>query len=97
MAFSPLFDESDFTAESHYDFITNVLENIFQKSWNNVVCLSGDNCATNKALANLAGKPLVGCHAHRFNLEVQNYLQTYTSLLDKVSFSLLSLSHSDCS
>jgi hypothetical protein len=88
LAFSPLFDESDFTAESHYEFMTNVLENVFEKSWDNVVCLSGDNCSTNKALATLAGKPLVGCYAHRFNLEVNSFLETYEILLSKVlSFS----------
>jgi hypothetical protein len=84
LAFSPLFDESDFTAVPHYDFMTNILENVFGKTWDNVVCLSGDNCSTNKALATLAGKPLVGCFAHRFNIEVQTYLETHNAVLEQV-------------
>ena len=44
----------------------------------------GDNCATNQLMATLCGKPLVGCHAHRFNLEVQVYLQKFETLLAKV-------------
>ncbi len=42
---------------------------------------------TNQALATLCGKPLVGCAAHRFNLEVQKYLvDNYDALLVKVNF-----------
>lgn len=41
---------------------------------------------TNQALATLCGKPLVGCAAHRFNLEVQKYLlDNYDALLGKVN------------
>lgn len=40
----------------------------------NVICLVGDNCNVNKALADLCDLPLIGCAAHRFNLAVQAYL-----------------------
>jgi hypothetical protein len=33
----------------------------------------------------LLGKPLVGCHSHRFNLECQAFLVAHETLLDKVS------------
>jgi hypothetical protein len=86
LAFSPLLDETDFTAESHHEFVVSVLTNVFQKSLDNVLCLIGDNCATNKALADLCGKPLIGCHAHRFNLECSAYLERQETLLAKVCF-----------
>jgi hypothetical protein len=85
LAFSPLFDEADFTAESHKEFIEQVLQNVFKKNLENVVCLVGDNCSTNHALATLCRKPLVGCAAHKFNLQIQAYLTAnYDPLLSKV-------------
>jgi len=85
LAFSPLLDESDFSAESHYEFIRYVLVDVFQKNFSNVICLVGDNCSTNKALAELCQKPLIGCAAHRFNLAVQKFLQVHDVLLTKVN------------
>jgi len=85
LAFSPLLDESDFSAASHFEFIQFVLEEVYQKTLSNVICLVGDNCSTNKALADLCGKPLVGCAAHRFNLAVQKYLSGHDVLLTKVN------------
>lgn len=87
LAFSPLLEDAfDFTAESHKKFMDFYLDH-YGKSMENVVCLVGDNCATNQALADLCGKPLVGCASHRFNLEVQAYLsRTCDPLLIKVLF-----------
>jgi hypothetical protein len=80
-----LLDESDYSAASHKEFIEYVLGDIFGKNLDNVVCLTGDNMNTNQALANLCKKPLVGCSAHRFNLEVQKYLlDNHDALLSQV-------------
>ena len=90
LAFSPLLDETNQTAENHKEFLEFVL-GIFQKNLSNVICLVGDNCSTNLALANLCGKPLIGCAAHRFNLAIQKHLKdSHENLLTKVflSFSL---------
>jgi hypothetical protein len=89
LSFSPLLEDAfDQTAESHKKFIEFYL-NHYGKSLTNVVCLVGDNCATNQALADLCGKPLVGCASHRFNLEVQSYLErTCEPLLVKVNYIL---------
>ena len=84
LAFTPFEDESSFTALDHKDMLVKVL-GIFKKSLKNVVCLVGDNCPVNKKLANDCEKPLVGCAAHRFNLEVQMFLQPYKQVLDKVN------------
>jgi hypothetical protein len=35
--------------------------------------LTGDNCSTNKALANIMRVPLVGCASHRLNLAVNDF------------------------
>ncbi len=81
-----MLDESDYSAASHKDFIEYVLGDVYGKSLDNVVCFTGDNMNTNQALATLCGKPLVGCAAHRFNLEVQKYLlDNYDALLLKVN------------
>jgi len=77
LSFTPLLDESDFSAQSHFDLLNFVLVEVFQKDFSNVVCLVGDNCSTNVALANICNKPLIGCAAHRFNLAVQNYLKDF--------------------
>lgn len=73
LGFSPFLSEDDFSHEQHLDLVEFVLE-VFSKDLSNVICFVGDNCNVNKALANLAEKPLVGCAAHRFNLAVQEYL-----------------------
>jgi hypothetical protein len=54
-----MLDESGFTAQNHKDLLVSVLK-IFGKSLANVVCLVGDNCATNRSCATLCGIPFVG-------------------------------------
>lgn len=86
LAFSPLLEETNQNAESHCDFLNFVLQDVFHKDFSNVVCLIGDNCSTNLALADLCEKPFIGCAAHRFNLAVQLFLKTHDPLLTKVLF-----------
>jgi len=45
----------------------------------------------NQAMATSCGKPLVGCAAHRLNLEIQNYLISWESLLSKVNAVMVKL------
>lgn len=71
---SPLLDETSFTAQGHFDYINSILHN-YNLSDDNMVALIGDNCSTNKALANLFGKPLVGCRSHRLNLGVEAFIK----------------------
>lgn len=59
LAFTTIGEEDNFSAESHQDALMSVLE-IFGKNMSNVVCLVGDNCATNVALARLCDIPLIG-------------------------------------
>ena len=83
LAFSTFHDESSFKAVDHKSLLETTLA-IFGKSLTNVVCLVGDNCAVNQKLATDCGLPLVGCAAHRFNLEVQRFLEPHKALLQKV-------------
>ncbi len=42
----------------------------------NFVALIGDNCSTNRKLADLFYRPLIGCNSHRFNLGVERFLSS---------------------
>ena len=59
LTMSPMGDGDTLSAQEHHAFVTYVL-GIYGKSWENVVCLVGDNCNTNKALAPAAFRLLVG-------------------------------------
>lgn len=85
LAFSPMPDETQFTAKTHYDFIAWVLESVYGKSFDNVVAIIGDNCETNKAICNMCKLPLIGCASHRFNLAVKLFLEPYDPILNKVN------------
>lgn len=47
IAFSPMEDENHLDADEHIMFMTFVLQ-LYNKSWENVLCLIGDNCNVNK-------------------------------------------------
>ena len=53
-------------------------------SLENIHFFVGDNCATNKRCANLADKPLVGCHAHRLDLAAKSVMETIEHHLVKL-------------
>jgi len=85
LAFSPLHDETEFTAKAHYEFVKWVLESVYNKSMDNIVAIIGDNCETNKAMCDLCELPFIGCASHRFNLAVKNWLEKYEPVLNKVN------------
>ena len=87
LAFTPLNDETDLSAESQSALIFDTLE-LDGKDVSNVICLFGDNRNTNKSVANKLGVPFIGCASHRFNLAVNSYLYDFEGVLDKVSFIL---------
>ena len=84
LTISPLGDGTSYTSQDHYDFITYSLS-VYGKTWDNIVCLIGDNCNTNKALATQARRPLVGCASHRFNLAVKDQLKDYADILSNIN------------
>lgn len=83
LGFSPMGDETTLDADEHVGYLSYVLE-LFGYSFENVVALIGDNCNTNKSIANKLSLPLIGCASHRFNLAVQDILSEHETLLFKV-------------
>jgi hypothetical protein len=74
LAFSPLLMETELGAEQHCKFFGGHSW-IYSKSLTDVIALVGYNCTTNKACANLAGCPLIGCASHKLNLAVQEWIK----------------------
>lgn len=89
LAFAPLLDETSFTASNHRDFILATLE-WYHLPVDRVVCLIGDNCATNIATANLFDVPLLGCRSHRLNLAVEAYIARFLSIESEIVGKLMS-------
>ena len=84
LAFSPLANETSFTAHDHLDFIEYVL-GVYGKSVINLIAITGDNAEVNRCLANLLNIPLIGCHSHKFNLAVSKYLDRKSEILEKIA------------
>ena len=89
LAFAPLHDETNFTAENHANFIKATLH-WYSLSRDRLFCLIGDNCSTNKATANRLGVPLLGCRSHRFNLSVEQYLRIFLAAESELVGKLMS-------
>lgn len=90
LAFSPMGEETGFTAQVHKDFLEWVLS-VYRKSLENIVCIIGDNCETNKALSNFCGKPFVGCASHRFHLAMMKLMEGSRDALEKVNSLMMRL------
>ena len=60
LAFTPLYDETDLSAESQSALIFDTLE-LYGKDVSNFICLIGDNCNINKSVAKKLGVPFIGC------------------------------------
>lgn len=59
LSFSTLLDETNFNAANHVTFIRETLK-LYNINEEKLVCLIGDNCATNKLVADLMEVPLLG-------------------------------------
>ncbi|KAK1931473.1 hypothetical protein P3T76_013229 [Phytophthora citrophthora] len=70
---SPPLNEQHYTADERYNLVKFVLA-IYGKSITSPSVLMGDNCSTNKVLADRMGIPLVGCGCHKLNLAVKPFL-----------------------
>jgi len=79
LSFGTLLDESNWTSANYADTVIALLESM-NKSIENVICLVGDNCATNRSLSNLLGLPLIGCASHKLNLAVEKYIQGFPEI-----------------
>ena len=84
LAIAPPVDEENFDAASNKDFIGYVL-GLFNKSFDNLIFLVGDNASVNKRLADLLQVPFIGCASHRFNLAFKDFLVSFEGTLTKIN------------
>ena len=91
LAVSPLQDEEDLSAESHYQFIATTLQ-IYNKTTSSVIAFVADNENLNGAIAKLMKVPMIGCASHRLNLAVNRYLSSYELILSKIQNLMVKLS-----
>jgi len=85
-------DETNETAQNHSDFICFVL-NIFGKSIDNVIALLGDNCNTNKAIADNLNVGFVGYASHRFNIFVKTMIENEETLMESIREIMKKVTH----
>ena len=90
LSFSPLFPETSFTANDHYQFLEWLLS-VYGKTMSDVIAIIGDNAEVNKALFNLCEKPFIGCASHRFNLAVSLFLRDHAEIINKISDIMIKL------
>ena len=83
LAMDTLLDETNQNAANHVEFLVDVLQS-YNKSLENVLFICGDNCNTNKNIADRLHVPLIGCRSHIFNLAVNHFLSTFKDLVDKI-------------
>ncbi len=87
LAFSPMEDETNQGVENYIEFLQFVLD-VYDRSLDDVVSLTGDNCAVNKAIDNKCTQigPLqfLGCASHRFNLYVKSMITSNESHIFRV-------------
>ncbi|KAG6611487.1 uncharacterized protein IUM83_15634 [Phytophthora cinnamomi] len=84
LAFCPVEDEEDLSAQILFDLIADTLMR-YRKPWETVKFMVGDNCAVNQCIGRREGAiPLVSCASHRFNLVVQDFLKSEDKLIGKI-------------
>ena len=83
LSLQPTFDETDLGADAHIELIESTLE-MYSVDPENVVCLVGDNCSTNHAIARRMEIPLIGCGNHRLNLAVKRFIEETPGLKDAI-------------
>ena len=84
LAMQPTLDEEDLGADSHIELLESTLE-MYDLDDDHILCLIGDNCATNRAIATKMGLALIGCANHRLNLAVNTYIQSKPGLKDAIA------------
>lgn len=66
LAVSPLKDETTQDVDEHISFMEFVL-GVFGKYLDGFRALIGDNCSTNRAIANKIQRPVIGCSSYHFS------------------------------
>ncbi|KAE9014845.1 hypothetical protein PF011_g7883 [Phytophthora fragariae] len=91
LAFSPLEDESDRSAQSLSDFLADTLSE-FERPWSCVLFVSGENCSVNLYIGDHGVIPFIGCASHRYNHAVQLFLEEQSTLISRANKLMLKAS-----
>jgi len=83
ISMAPLANEASFDEVSHVASFRVQLTS-YGLDINDCICMVGDNCNTNKAVATGLGLKFVGCASHRFNLAVEKLFIVNAPLLEKL-------------
>ena len=59
--------------------VKKVLES-YGKTFDNIVCLVGDNCSVNQCMARILDVPLIGCASQKFNFAVCQWISQQAEL-----------------
>lgn len=89
LAFSPELNETNMNATNHTAFIRSTLE-LYNLNEDNLICLIGDHCSTNKSVANLMSVPLLGCRSHRLNLAIEAFIKENLNIESEMVGKLMS-------
>ena len=79
LAIQPTLEASNLGADAHIALFESTLQ-LYNLKKETLVCIIGDNCATNKAISKRWKIPLVGCASHRFNLAVRKWIEEQPGL-----------------
>lgn len=71
-------------SEELYNYVLFILS-VYDKSWNNVTAVVGDNLNVNKSLDSLLDCGFVGCSSQRFDLAVCDIINKEITLFENVS------------
>lgn len=66
-------------ATDHLEHVEKVLAT-YGKTFDNVLCLVGDNCSVNQRMGQILRVPLIGCASHKFNLAVRQWISQQAEL-----------------
>ncbi|RLO10316.1 hypothetical protein DYB28_010283, partial [Aphanomyces astaci] len=84
LAMPTMNDEDSRSAAAHVEYLDFVL-GVYGKHRRNVVAWIGENCSTNRAIARLAGDPMIDCVSHSYNLFIDDVLEEHKDLLVAVN------------
>ena len=72
------------TAADQVHHISKTLA-LYGKTYDNIVCLAGDNCSVNQRIAKHLGVLLLGCGSHKFNLAVKSWMADKPTFINIVA------------
>ena len=83
LALSPTLEEDDLGADAHIDLFESTID-LYGNSKDDIACIIGDNCNTNKAISTRWDIPMVGCASHRLNLAVKQWIDSHGNIAEAI-------------